>query len=123
MPRGEDPTLRDCSTTGWIDDLEARLRRYRHASRWLPDWGSALRPTYAVHGLSATFLRLPARSAPIRLRRVHNLLASADVRCVAELTAPERLPWEAASQLGARDGVSVLNVEQGLQSDPGRTNN
>lgn len=32
VPRGEDPTLRERSTTGWIDDPDARLRRFRHLS-------------------------------------------------------------------------------------------
>ena len=52
-------------------------------------------------------------------------LSPVHVRCVAEISAPGGLPWEAASQLGTRDGVSVFNVhvEQALQSDLGRTNN
>jgi len=50
-------------------------------------------------------------------------LFPAHVRRVAEVPAPEKLPWEAASQLWDRDGVSVSSVEQALQSNPGRTNN
>ena len=61
--------------------------------------------------LSTAFLRIPAQHAPVGVQRVHNLLVSADVRFVDEIRSPEELPWEAAGQLGTRDGVSVLNVE------------
>jgi hypothetical protein len=79
------------------------------------------RRTLVPFRLSSTFLRLPAQHTPVGVRRVHNLLISANVRFVDEIRSPEELPWEAAGQLGTRDGVSVLNVEEAVQ--PGRTNN
>ena len=69
------------------------------------------RRTLRRYSLSTTFLRLPAEHAPVGVRRAHNLLVSADVRFVDEISSPEELPWEAAGQLGTREDVSVLNVE------------
>ena len=72
--------------------------------------GPTRRPL-ASFGLSSTSPGLMAQHAPVGVRRVHNLLVSAYVRFVDEIRSPEELPLEAAGQLGARDGVSVLNVE------------
>jgi hypothetical protein len=114
VSRGEDPTLRGRSRTGWIDDLDARLRRRRHDSLSSPTLVGRFVEPSQYRGFRRAFrdfrpnARLLARSGSAICLPLDN------VRYVAEIPAPERLPWEAVSQLRTRNGVSVLNVEQAL---------
>ena len=85
-------------------------------------WGRSFEPSQ-YQGFRAAFRDFRPNARLLACGGSTICLSPVHVRCVGEMPAPEELPWEAASQLRTRDGVSVLNVEQALRSDPGRTNN
>ena len=89
-----------------------------------PSWGRSVEPS-PYQGFRPAFRDFRPNARLLACSGSTICLSPVHVRCVAEISAPGRLPWEAASQLGTRDGVSVFNVhvEQALQSDLGRTNN
>ena len=114
VSRGEDPTLRGRSMTGWIDDLDAPLLRCRHAFLSCPTLvGRSVEPSQ-YRGFRRTFRDFGPNACLLAPSGSAICLSPDHVRYVAEVPAPEGLPWEAVSQLGTRNGVSVLNVEQAL---------
>ena len=114
VSRGEDPTLRGRSRTGWIDDLDARLRCRRHTSLSSPTLAGRFVEPSPYRGFRRDCRDFRPNARLLARGGSAICLPPDHVRYVAEIPAPEGLPWEAVSQLGTRSRVSVLNMEQAL---------